>query len=856
MLARGAHSHTGSAAKGKVHDPTATNQAYRSNTPQHFRNNPVSQLDIIKSFFVHKTKEKELNTYLEERTTNNNKLKVPDVAQLLYSAALNNHTFSNEQLDKMVAVLQKYINQNQPKLQFHKYFFSPVHFSRLMYGLKVYNNDTHDAKVSPLLTALNKMLQLKNTNTFRNDGGPSANNAIKNGNGSVISTNSVNFDARSFSMCLYGLQNMRIDNSTNGPILLELIRKLREIAIGLNDVDPFSLSYMIHGVKSMRASNVDVQELLAVIINKAVHLKAKSFTYQLVCNNISGLMKHEDLTSREALSLLHIITEKFKECENDSLDANLMGVFFFHMREINTEDLHAEEVREFLSTLTNKVEESPAIPSPSQIANMLYTSRNMPSDLPEVRRMQKVVLQKAMLVEGKFSPRDLSKCMSSLKHINIFESQTLLSLLTRWFDRGLMQRKRLNTKDMNSCLYGLRHVKCNSEEVRQLIRVFAKSMGQTAHPLDAASVVHAFHFLRSADCAHPEVQAFVHEINQKVLASKLSLDKRQLNIIYGLSCIQNPYPTIRPLVDTLSIALAPLPALAARTGLGFLGGLQHLNSDYPETRKLLSRLVVELEANSFKLHHASDVGYSLQQSFLVVSTMTDEWEEVRGYLNYLVSEVETMLHVNPSALVGTNVSVISDCLFALRHMTSSSDEVQAAVGVLRQCAHKCKSDFCSKDILHALRGVQRMDLHSSYRASEVRLLLGDLGRQLDAENDQGVTARDIGMALHGLRGVAATSTGAQEREQEPEPEVQELLWKLLVLADAVVNPASSSSPSPSPCISNLSSRSAPALLAEEVERVVLGMPQLGSALEASDDDDKALLSVIRDLLSLFEARTT
>lgn len=673
------------------------NSHYRSNTPQHFRNNTVSQRDIIKSFFTKKvTKTKELNAYLEEKFPI---MHVPDAAQLMYSAALSNHILHETQLDKVVNILQTYATKYQPHL-FHKYFYNPVHFSRLMYGLKMLHPQNRDisTQLSRLLTTLNSMLQLKNTTTFQNSGGPSSNNAVKSGNGSVISTNSGLFDARSFSMCLFGLQNMRINHATNGPVLLELIRKFREIALCLNDVDPYSLSYMIHGVKSLNTANADVQELLAVIINKAVHLKAEAFTYQLVCNNIAGLVRHDDIGSREASSLLHILTDKLQNCISDpELDANLMGVFFFHVQEMfsHSNAPLSDEALAFISTLTDKVEHSAHIPSPIQISNMLYASRNMNQAHAVVRRMQKVILYKAQQVRGKFSPRDISKCMSSLKHINIFESQQFVALLTNWFERGLLNKKKLNTKDLEACLYGLRHVKCNSEEVRKLIRVFAGCLQDTSQPLDASSVVHAFHFLRSSNCAHSEVQLFLSELNKKILTSDIKLNERQVNILFGLGQIQNPYPAIRPVVAMLSETWSPLPSLLPRVGLGFLGGLSGLDSEYPETRSLLACVVNDLKSNTFKLHHANDVSYSLRAAFSVLKNMTADHAEVREYMQYLTNELEILLLVmsrgteNSGAVGGKVSSVlpsseINECMHILQGMRGEHKEVRDLAKALAQ----------------------------------------------------------------------------------------------------------------------------------------------------------------------------
>ena len=786
LIVRYRHSHTDSRYNSSNGGVTGqSNSHFRSSTPQHFRNNKVSPRDTIKSFFT-KThvKTKELNTYLD---ANFPTMQVPDVSQLLYSAALSNHVLSGSQLDQVIVILESYIQQYQPKL-FHKYFYNPVHFSRLMYGLKVLQPQNHDVRgqLSHLLTTLNTMLQLKNTNTFHNAG----DNVKKNDSGNLVSSNSGLFNARSFSMCIFGIQNIRIEHATNGPVLLELIRKFREIAQHLHDVDPYTLSYMIHGVKSLSTSNVDVQDLFAVIINKAVHLPGGVFTYQLVCNNIGALVQHKDPSSREVLSLLHILTERLRDCDH-VLDANLMGVFFFHIRQLvpHSNAPLSEEAISFISILTDKVDTSPHIPSPIQIANMLDATKYMFNDHPAVRTMQKVVIDKAQRVQGKFSPRDLSKCMSSLKHMHLFESERVVTLLTQWLENGLLNKKKLNSKDIESCLYGLRFVKCTSIKVRRLIRIFAMKMGESTHPVGATSVAHAFYFLRSADCTHSEVLLFLNELHDKIQTSAIQLDERQAAMLYGLKCIRNPYPAIRPIIAMLCDTWTPLHRLNHRIGFGFLEGLSCLNSDYPETRELLSRVLNDLQRNTFELHHAKNIGYSLRAAFSVLTNMTAEHVEVRDYLVYLTNEIETMLQVRSATCANTahtagsrsgplcsqssslSTAVISDCFFYCKNLNSDFQEVQMLIRVLlRSCQEPV---LRNQDVARALHGMQNMTLISITDGPDnsMRELLRFLSRNLTHETAL-MSVSEICMALYGMKGMPA--------EDE---DVREVLGKLLQQAE-------------------------------------------------------------------------
>jgi len=705
-----------------------------------------SQQEQIKSYFrKNQTNTKELNIFL---TGELSRFHITDVAQLMYSAALSNHSLDKTQLEQIISILQSYSKENHSKI-FQKQVFSPVHFSRLMYGLKVYNpsNSSNSDLVCQLFTTLSDMLVLKRAQTYHND-------RLYDSSGGSLQSNRGIFNARNFSMCVYGLQNFRSDHRLIRSSFVELIQKYREIALHLHDLCPLSLSYIIYGTQNFDKSHPDVLELLAIVTSKAVHMKPELFTYQLVCNNISAVLKHKDTTSREIRSMWNILTTKFQQSNDHNrqhLNSNLMGIFFFRLLDLHPHAQQPPEVLQFISTLTDKVEESPHVPSPIQVSNMLYSTKHLANDRPEVRRLHKVVIDKAHQVEGKFSPRDLSKCVSSLQHINMnyYELQPLIPILSKWFAQGLLNRRKLNTKDLEACLYGLRHVKCTSDDARQLIHLFSEKMKSSNAEIDQATVVHGFHLLRSADCAHPEIQAFIEALLDKIHASNIRITKRQKNVIYGLSYIQNPYPALRPVVSTLVDILAPMNEHSLRTGFGFLGGLRRLRCEYPETRQLLSKVISELQKSPIRLHQMNDIGYSLRQSFYVFHNMSSQHKEVREYLNFLADEIDCLLAENPQAVAALDACVITDCLYCLRGMRCDYEEVQHAVFQLTQCALKCKNNCKNVDVARALYGLQ----HMTHDSADVRTLVALLTSKLTS-SPESMTLHEVGMALMGLQGMS------------------------------------------------------------------------------------------------------
>jgi hypothetical protein len=681
-------------------------------------------------------------------------MSVTDVTQLMYSAALNNHILEKSQLESVTKILATYTESHYPNI-FNKQDFHPYQFSRLMYGMKVYSPDHHEngRQVCQLFITLNNMLVLKNTRTYLNSSS-SLGDGDRKGQKDITSTNKGLFNARSFSMCVFGLQNIRPEYPPIREALVDMIKKFREVARYIDDICPLTLSYIIHGTQFQSNSSPELQELMSIVTNMAFHMKPELFTHQLVCNNITGLLKHKYSTSREVLSMLSILTTKFRESDQISthpIDGNLMGIYFFRLQHMDPKLLNYVEMLEFITTLTDCVKASPSIPSPGQIANMLYLSKAMSSDSPEVSRMFKVIIDKAFQVEGRFSPRDLSKCVSSLRYIdvNYIELQPLLPLLTTWFSRGLLKRHRLNTQDMEACLFGLRHIKCSDENTRRLIQVFSEQMKLSKHKINQSAVVHAFHLLRSADCSHPEIQFFVEALHDKIQMSNIKVKQRQGHIIYGLSYIQNPYPTIRPLIAMLPELLAPITDLSSRTGIGFLGGLRKLRCEYPETRDLLTRLLDDLENSKFKLHHMKDIGYSLRHAFYVFRNMTSVHKEVRTFLSFLTNEIEVLLILKPDGVAKLDASVVTDCLYCLRGMSSDHEEVQCVVQLLTQCASKCKDNYSHSDIAHALYGLKNMTSESS----DIRSLLTLLTSKLVNCNQQ-MGLQDIGMAVVGLQSMS------------------------------------------------------------------------------------------------------
>ena len=376
---------------------------------------------------------------LEYFTTTTNYFTCKDISNIMYS--LGQLKFCDEDMELFLSALSRLLSSTDDS-------FTSIDFSMAMYGLRHANHTTNCNNLIDILTIklsqcndiftsqgiANTLCGLQNLNVKLN---PSVLSLLKEVDKKLAACTDT-FNDMSLRLSLTGLGQLNSHHTEVQSILQVLVEKF-EYSFSAPFITPVTISQMLYGLRSCSSDDTVVRELLLIFIKK-IELCKKPLTASQITKAIRGLQNMKS-DAPEVLLLVKLLTSKFKTCTttttnnnntthnnkkmNRSNINNKENITQFKAQEvcdifigIQNMSSEYEEVRQFISVLTMRINDSIQLWKSEQVQSIISSLQNLQCEHSRVRKLLIAITNKIKISQIKLTHNEVDKMLIGLSHMN------------------------------------------------------------------------------------------------------------------------------------------------------------------------------------------------------------------------------------------------------------------------------------------------------------------------------------------------------------------------------------------------------------------------------------------------------
>ena len=313
------------------------------------------------------------------------------------------------------------------------------------------------------------------------------------------------------------------------------------------------------------------------------------------------------------------------------------------------------------------------------------------------------------------------------------EVRNLVSILA---DKLATCTGELVAQAVGNTLYGLQSMTSEHSEVLKLLKVLAIKVSESTEELEAQNVGNALYGLRGMNSDHEEVRILLRALAAKIQASNKRLNGQAIgNSLYGMQGMCSKDIEVRELLAQLAIKISQSETDIKAQEIGnALYGLKRMSSDVQEVRMLLEAFVPKVAASRDSLD-AQAIGNSLYG----LQNMSTRHIEVRHLLGVMAVKINESVAELDGQAMGNSV-------YGLQGMDSDAPEVRDLAQALATKFSYSPYYMNAQEIGNSLYGMQSM----SSDHPQVRELVGAIMAKVLACRYE-LTSQEIGNALYGLQ---------------------------------------------------------------------------------------------------------
>jgi hypothetical protein len=287
----------------------------------------------------------------------------------------------------------------------------------------------------------------------------------------------------------------------------------------------------------------------------SMHLEICVMARSVFC--CSGLSS-DSLEVRKMLPVISkCISKNLQGDEASGMNSRAIGSAFFGMQGLSSKH---PEVRELLTVMKSKVEQSERILDSQALASAMYGLQRMTSGHQEV--LDTVKLLAGMCAESKYKMNTIElsnafygmKCLSS----NSPEVRELLAALNTKLEEN---DDRFNAQSIGMLVFGLRGMDSAHEEVKDVLLTMARKLDRRAPKFDKKAVIQACSGCKHLSADHAETRIFLMALRLNILRSEISLNSEDMRLcVNGLRALYFKSNKDSPVqVDKSSNSASPAP---------------------------------------------------------------------------------------------------------------------------------------------------------------------------------------------------------------------------------------------------------------------------------------------------------